>query len=105
MPTSFCEVCGQEFTSRNKLFQHLRSTPCGPAAAAAKADRDANKASAKAAAAPAKVGAQATDWDGYLKHWKPSKRYISARQQTFARALADGLSYKLNPDWYPAKGR
>ena len=43
----------------------------------------------------AKVGAQATDWDGYLKHWKPSKRYISARQQTFARALAEGLSYKL----------
>ena len=43
----------------------------------------------------AKVGAKATDWDGYLKHWKPSKRYVSARQQTFARALAEGLSYKL----------
>lgn len=34
-----------------------------------------------------KISLEVADFDGYMKHWKPSQRYIDARQRRFANTL------------------
>eukprot|EP00924_Labyrinthula_sp_SR-Ha-C_P006320 snap_masked-scaffold_31-processed-gene-3.22-mRNA-1 protein AED:0.16 eAED:0.19 QI:0/-1/0/1/-1/1/1/0/535 len=36
------------------------------------------------------------DFDGYMKHWKPSKRYIEARQKRFSITLTNILASAMN---------
>jgi len=39
-----------------------------------------------------RISLQNTDWDGYLKHFKPSTSYVQKRQQAFAKSLLQRLS-------------
>lgn len=39
-----------------------------------------------------RAGIKAMDWDGYMKYWKPSERFLKARQKT----VADDIKLSMN---------
>jgi hypothetical protein len=41
----------------------------------------------------ARAGLTAVDWDGYMKYWKPSRRFMAARQQQVAEDVKEALGF------------
>jgi len=39
----------------------------------------------------ARAGLKAVDWDGYMKYWRPSEKFISKRQKSLATELVQSL--------------
>lgn len=44
-----------------------------------------------------RAGLVNTDWDGYLKHFRPSIRYQQKQQQLFAQQLSERLKGRRKP--------
>ena len=36
-----------------------------------------------------RAGLKETNWDGYMKHYRPSERYVEAQRRTIANVLKD----------------
>ena len=50
-----------------------------------------------------KSGLKNVKWDGYLKHFTPSSRYVKQRQQKFANKLLNRLAKNKNKNINPKK--
>jgi glycerol-3-phosphate O-acyltransferase 3/4 len=46
----------------------------------------------------ARAGIKAVDWDGYLKYWKPSARFIEARNKAVAADILQGMGITDSPE-------
>jgi glycerol-3-phosphate O-acyltransferase 3/4 len=46
----------------------------------------------------ARAGLKAVDWDGYIKYWRPSDKFLQARQATLAEEIIGALGIVDAPD-------
>ena len=46
----------------------------------------------------ARAGLKAVDWDGYIKYWRPSDKFLQARQATLAEEVVGSMGIVEGPD-------
>jgi hypothetical protein len=44
-----------------------------------------------------RAGLKAVDWDGYIKYWRPSDKFLQARQATLAEEITAALGIRDTP--------
>ena len=53
----------------------------------------------------ARAGLKAVEWDGYIKYWRPSEKFIKERQAALADELCGALGIHEGPNWEAAQAQ